>query len=225
MKFHPIIVLEGPDACGKTTWARTFLRETRARYIHLPLRRHMYDHQVMSLTLAAKWSLETPVLIDRHWPSEQIYAGVYRGGSLIQYEAAILDRVMTLIGVTYVVCLLGSIDKMVDAHRKSIEKRHEMYENDDRYRRLVTGYIDWWEGTDTSGADIGYCAKTSGMKMRPLSSHLYNYLEHGTTEMDLAMHVADVCDLAYDLREFSASDSRGLELSSNPRSIVNQCIK
>ena len=204
---QPIIVLEGPDAVGKTTWAREYMRQTGARYLHLVLRKKMYEHQVMSLVLAARWSIETPVLIDRHWPSEQLYAAAYRGGSPISYEAELLDRVMQTLGVTYVVCLLSSPARMLDALRRSCAERHEMYEPDERYENLVCAYHDWWHGTDHTDMNLGYCEGLRGFgQLRPLTSYLYNYETMGRSRQDLEMHVHDVDDLARDAVEESDHD-------------------
>ena len=204
---QPIIVLEGPDAVGKMTWAREYCRQTGARYLHLVLRKKMYEHQVMSLALAARWSIETPVLIDRHWPSEQLYAAAYRGGSPISKEAKLLDRVMQTLGVTYVVCLLSSPARMFDALRRSRAERHEMYEFDQRYKDLVHAYYDWWHGTDYTSLDLGYCEGLRGFgQKRLLTSHLYNYETMGRSRRDLEMHVHDVDDLARDAVEESDHD-------------------
>ena len=197
MKRHPIIVLEGPDAVGKTTWAREYMRQTGARYLHLTLRRRMYEHQAMSLALAVHWSIEKPVLIDRHWPSEQLYAAAYRGGSPLVAEAARLDQIMSCLGVTYVVCLLSSPKRMVDALVESRAKRDEMYEPDERYRDLVCGYFDWWHGTDHTMTNLGHCESLRGFgSARPLMSHLYDYEQMGRTSNELSLHVRDVQDIA-----------------------------
>lgn len=199
MTRHPIIVVEGPDAVGKTTWAREYMRQTGARYLHLPLRRKMYEHQAMSLALAVRWSAETPVLIDRHWPSEQLYAAAYRGGSPISAEAERLDDIMQKLGVTYVVCLLESPKRMVDALIESRAQRHEMYEPDDRYRDLVCGYFDWWHGTDHTMTHLGYCESLRGFgNKRPLTAHLYDYERMGRSCRELEMHVEDVHAFALD---------------------------
>jgi len=199
MTRHPIIVTEGPDAVGKTTWAREYMRQTRARYLHLPLRRRMYEHQAMSLALAVRWSAETPVLIDRHWPSEQLYAAAYRGGSPISVEAERLDGIMQKLGVTYVICLLATPARMFDAFRRSHAERHEMYEPDERYRDLVYCYFDWWHGTDYTRTHLGHCEGLRGFgNKRPLTAHLYDYERMARSRRELEMHVEDVHAFALD---------------------------
>jgi hypothetical protein len=207
MTRHPILIVEGPDAVGKTTWSREFIRQTGARYLHLPLRRKMYEHQAMSLALAVKWSATTPVLIDRHWPSEQLYGAAYRGGSKLDREADLLDRVMVKLGVTYLVCLLSTPERMFEAFRKSHQERHEMYEPDEKYRDLVHCYFDWWHGTNYTQSNLGHCGILRGFEARrPLTAHLYNYEIFGRTQQDFEKHVKDVAGFARDAVESTNHD-------------------
>jgi len=223
MKRHPIIVLEGPDAVGKTTWGREYMRQTGARYLHLPLRKRMYEHQAMSLALAVHWSIEKPVLIDRHWPSEQLYAAAYRGGSPISAEAAVLDRVMSCLGVTYVVCLLSSPERMLEALCRSREERHEMYEPDDRYRDLVCCYFDWWHGTDRTETHLGHCESLRGFgNARPLMAHLYDYEQMGRTSNDLSLHVQDVQDIASAMLEATDFNVQAEDLVRDRMLLLNE---
>lgn len=202
MTRHPIIVTEGPDAVGKTTWAREYQDQTGARYLHLPIRRQMYEHQAMSLALAVRWSAETPVLIDRHWPSEQLYAAAYRGGSPISLEAERLDAIMQKLGVTYVVCLLETPERMFESFRRSHAERDEMYEPDERYRDLVRCYFDWWHGTDYTSTHLGHCESLRGFfNRRPTTAHLYDYERMGGSSQDLQKHVRVVQEFARDAIE------------------------
>ena len=205
---HPIVVLEGPDAAGKTTWANEYCRQTGARYLHLPLRRRMYEHQAMSLALAVRWSCDTPVLIDRHWPSEQLYAAAYRGGSTLVEEAKRLDKLMTVLGVTYVVCLLSSPARMFAAFERAHCMREEMYQPDERYQNLVKCYFDWWHGTAHTETHLGHCESLRGFgNMRPLTAHLYDYERMAATPLDFKYHVMSVHGFACDAIELTEEDA------------------
>jgi thymidylate kinase len=224
MEPHPIIVIEGPDAVGKTTWCDEYRRQTGARYMHLSLRNAMFRHQVASLMRAVHWAEACPVVIDRHWPSEQIYAGVYRGGSPIKKEAADLDRVMTILGVTYVVCLTGTSNDMFQNYVRSKQSRHEMYHADERYREIIHGYMDWWFGTSTCAYDIGYCGETPALEMaRPMSAHLYDMRTMGVPRLELSRHVEHIHDLASSLRDISFRDARYADLVNSKQSILREC--
>jgi thymidylate kinase len=142
---YPIIVVEGPDGLGKTTWAREFVRCYRGRYLHLTLRRQMFAHQVMSLAVAIRWSAKCPVVIDRHWPSELIYSEVYRDGSHLKGEAKKLKEIMALIGVFYVFMLGKSPQTMLKRYRMAKEIRPEMYDCDEKYLQLAKNYQLFYE--------------------------------------------------------------------------------
>lgn len=224
MLHHPIIVIEGPDAVGKTTWARKYCENHGARYLHLTLRQAMFKHQAMSLAIAVRWSRKTPVLIDRHWPSEQLYAAAYRGGSPIAAEAAKLDAVMTALGVTYVVALLSTPEKTFDSLRRMRAERHEMYEPDERYQDLVHAYFDWWHGTDYTQTHLGYCEELRGFgNMRPLTAHLYDYETMGASLPALADHVNTVHDLALDACEAAESDILCQDMLEDQNLLLTQC--
>lgn len=143
IRAHPIIVIEGPDACGKTTLAETICRMWGGRYIHLSYSKDLLRLWRGSLTRAVKLSQFSPVVIDRHWPSEAVYAKVYRGGSLLEAEAVRCDELMKKLGVIYISCLLPTADQMIDAHLKSCLERDEMYAPDERYAQIVWGYQRW----------------------------------------------------------------------------------
>lgn len=220
---HPIIVVEGPDAVGKTTWAREYIRQTGARYLHLPLRRRMYEHQAMSLALAVKWSSKTPVLIDRHWPSEQLYGAAYRGGSHLVREADWLDRVMEKLGVTYLVGLLSSPTRVFESFRRSHSIRSEMYEPDERYQDLVHCYFDWWHGTNYTQSNLGHCGVLRGFEnRRPLTAHLYDYEVHGRTSHDLEKHVREVHNLAKDAVDIADHDVGCQDIFENRQNLFQE---
>ncbi len=200
MRLHPIICIEGPDACGKTTWAREFCRIFSGRYIHLTLRQNMLEHQIASLTLAQRLSEEQPVVIDRHWPSEQIYSGVYRGGTSLRAEGRILDELMTAMGVFHVGCLMSTPIRMALAHREASGKRPEMYEADERILQVANGYHDWWHGSKWCQYDIGHCQAASPMAARTMAATLYDRDVHGQPE-NLPFHIRVTHEMARVWRE------------------------
>ena len=104
---YPIFVLEGPDGVGKTTLALELQQYLGARYIHLTYRfkNKMHKYHYAAIRLAAHLSQHQPVVIDRWWPTEIVYADVYRGGSPFTKHYFKLEHIATQMGVTYVVCL------------------------------------------------------------------------------------------------------------------------
>lgn len=206
---YPIIVIDGPDACGKTTWAQEFCRLFDGRYMHLTLRKKMLEHQVVSLHLASKWALECPVVIDRHWISEQIYGGVYRGGTTIAHEAGRLDYLFTdVVGAVYVIAILKDPVIMAKAHAQSSLVRDEMYVPDQRVLEVARGYYDIWHGTKFCQFDIGYGNTVAPLRARHTQAMLYDYHSMGGTDADLRGHCRDVYAIASARRAFVTADSR-----------------
>ena len=76
-----IIILDGPDCCGKTTLQNFLVKEYNALSMHLtypaPAPMNMLEYQTREMIYAiVQSSLGNLVVVDRHWISEQIYAKV-----------------------------------------------------------------------------------------------------------------------------------------------------
>jgi len=193
---HPIIVIEGPDATGKTTWAETYCKKYSGRKMHLTLRKAMHAHQVAAISLAAQWAKECPVVIDRHWPSENIYAGAYRKGTKLVEESRWTANVMADLGVFYVVALMESPKRMVKAHEETFTARKEMYTPSENYRQVVLGYWDWWFGTNTAGIQTGFCQRHAPACAKHMAAYQYDRDLDGETTKSLENHIFDVNALA-----------------------------
>lgn len=141
MTHHPIVIIDGPDGLGKTTWSREFAQMHNGRYLHLTLRKNMFAYQAMSLSTAIRWSKKCPVVIDRHWPSEIIYSEVYRDGTKLLKEACALEQIMSGIGVYYVFALLETPAQMLDQYREVKTIRAEMYDCDEKYMKLAECFL------------------------------------------------------------------------------------
>lgn len=162
---HPIFIVEGPDACGKTTLCRKLQERIGARYIHMTLRREMFLYQLGSLALAIRWSVQSPVLIDRHWPSENIYAAVYRGGTPLREESAWTRWLCEQLGVFYVACVLRDDERCAQAHAETAETGREMYEPDERILRVAAAYRAWAHGGELGGefAEVAWDSLCGGV--------------------------------------------------------------
>ncbi len=78
-----LLIIEGPDGSGKSTLAKFLTRKLSASYMHMSGHRSLHQGMLEyhSETLAsAKFTLDcgTPVIIDRHWPSEWCYGKTLR---------------------------------------------------------------------------------------------------------------------------------------------------
>jgi thymidylate kinase len=122
---YPIFVFEGPDGAGKTTLALELQKYVGARYLHLTYRfRDKMDlYHYAAIRLAAHLAQHQPVVVDRWWISEILYAEAYRGGSPFIKRHFLLEHIATKIGVVYVACVPGDRDQYLDNYRGLRETR------------------------------------------------------------------------------------------------------
>ncbi len=117
---YPIIVLEGPDGVGKTSLAHSLQEYLGARYIHLTYRfRDKMDvYHYAAIRLCARLAQNQPVILDRWWISEILYAEAYRGGSPFIKRHFLLEHIANCCGLTYVVCLPEDRQQYLDHYMK-----------------------------------------------------------------------------------------------------------
>lgn len=171
--MYPIIVLEGPDGAGKTTLANEIAKWNGGKYLHLTYRfkDRMFDYHTAAIELAAKYAEQQPVILDRWWPSEKIYADVFRGGSKWPLGGRLLDRVALKLGVTYVMCFPRFKNQHLEEFEKLKASGREMYETVDK---VYDEYVKLW-------------AQLEG---RPDWLY-YDIQSHGKNLVDYAQYVID----------------------------------
>lgn len=103
-----LVILEGPDGAGKTTLARAFER-VGFKYVHLGPLKHVKQGLARFYLEAMLPALQgyQPVVLDRSWFSEPIYAEVFREGKtrLCPEDAQMLNRVARRSLAALVLCL------------------------------------------------------------------------------------------------------------------------
>ena len=168
MSKYPIIVLEGPDGSGKTTLAKMLVDEYGFAYRHLTYRfkdrMHLYHWAALELCL--KDAETGPVVLDRWWPSETIYADVFRGGSKWPMMGRLLDRVAMKHGVTYVWCIPSNeeayfkrFDRLKASGREMYDSMQGVYQAYAKLYNELPSRLDMAHyDLDTHGQDLGgYC--------------------------------------------------------------------
>lgn len=123
----PVIILDGPDATGKTTFAS----KIKARYIHSRYCKpnKTWSYHMAIAELALKWSTTSPVVIDRWWPSEMIYSKTFRDGSLIPSARFYLDRIALKHGWSYVFTIPKNKKRYLEFFNKVRNERKELYDD------------------------------------------------------------------------------------------------
>lgn len=128
---YPIIVLEGPDGAGKTSLAKELQKHVGARYVHLTYRwkDKMDLYHLAAIRYCARLAQHQPVILDRWWVSEIMYAEAYRGGSSFIKTHFLLEHIATKLGVTYVACLPQNRDRYIRHYEVLKNTRVEMYDS------------------------------------------------------------------------------------------------
>lgn len=111
MSYKPagVLILEGPSAAGKTTLAQHIRkRYPDTVYVHCTYRfkRLMWHYHLAALRRGLRHSATRLAIIDRQWPSEEIYGHVYRGGTAWPHQGRILQKLILKHAGLHVFCLV-----------------------------------------------------------------------------------------------------------------------
>lgn len=150
--LHPIIVIEGPDGTGKTTLANALRDKIGATYRHLTYRwpKHMYLYHWAAIEQCLKDAQHGPVILDRWWPSELVYAAAFRGGTAWPWMHKMLDRVGLKHRVFYVLAQPDDRASYIQHFERLKGERVEMYDSMTKvydlfkdWRATMTGRMDF----------------------------------------------------------------------------------
>jgi thymidylate kinase len=149
MKQAALIILEGADCCGKTTLGKFLSQEWGAFYFHATASPKLFDaledyhHNIMD-------NIEDniahgPVVMDRFWPSEEVYGSMFRPNSQYNLRKVGMDihqRIVALSGV-YIHCeslrapLVYSQNHKDPAHALSQEQFKTVQEKYQKFFRYL----------------------------------------------------------------------------------------
>lgn len=137
-----IILLEGPDASGKSTLAKHIINKWGGIYMHLTYRfgNKMPLYQMAMLRKALKLSKNQLVIIDRMHISEKIYAEVYRGGTKWPWMIKSFNSFFRLMGFPIVLCVPENLEQGLKWFEKSKGERPEMYSD---ITEVINKYIEY----------------------------------------------------------------------------------
>lgn len=194
-----IFILDGPDACGKTTLQQSFVAQYGAIPIHLTwnkeLAPRMFEYQVEEMQKAIALSKDNLVIVDRHWISEVLYAKVFRGGSPWPLMGRMIDRVWRKHAAVYIMCLphksLLGINAAVDRHEANLDPKHPY--PTEKFQELLREYLDfYYQGMFFRDDFINYTIEYEGRDILKFMSKAITRLELlRQSQFDVALNVDD----------------------------------
>jgi DNA polymerase III delta prime subunit len=190
---NPIIVLEGPDGVGKTTLGQALAKRLDGHYIHLHYRfpKAMWHYHVAAFEWALRIAEDRPVIIDRWWASELVYAAAFRGGSPWPMMGRMLDRAALKHGVTYVLCQPEDKEAYLD-HYHHVKAADE----DVLGSRAVVydRYLDWKARMAGRKDFMTYDMLVEGLR---LNSVIDMIVQRSIFQASVPSHFADRLDRRY----------------------------
>ena len=117
--MNKFFIIEGPDCSGKTSLAKAMCLQLNGVYWHSSgkksLHRCMQDYHTTVLdSIEQNLDLGRVVVLDRHWPTEFVYATVLRPNLLGQYDFRVMTKRTEEMGATYIFC---GDDEVQQRHR------------------------------------------------------------------------------------------------------------
>lgn len=150
-----IIVLEGPDAAGKSTLAKMLHEQYDAvvihaarRYIDFPTspkpRMFHYHWAILLKAIDLAFRQHKLVVLDRHWLSEQVYGSLFRDGGKLPAAGRMFDRVLRRFGALNVICCPTDAKRHLGIYAKNIDGDHPYKLN--QLEKIRIGYLDVLKG-------------------------------------------------------------------------------
>lgn len=190
-----ITIFEGPDCCGKTTLIKELTRdrETKSWYIYTGSRfmRCIPAYHTAIARKAIDLSNDGyDVYIDRLWPSEYVYAGVYRNGTPWPFFGKTIERILPE-NTSYVYCIIKSCSTYMDIMTKELAQgRAELYTSNirkvwDEYRALIEG-VDTLIPVNQRPTHFEYLKMNGGVcNTNPNNTFVYDWTDPNNSISDV----------------------------------------
>lgn len=147
-----LFIVEGPDACGKTTLAKELARDMGGIYWHMTATKHLtgeaqFDYQLNAIeNIRQNLQSGKSVVLDRHWPSEYCYGSILRD---ITWEDVIPIRTaMDALNPYYIYCMDKNAETAMKRHKGLIDDAHPYSE--EQYLAIYDSYMKFIMDKDKS---------------------------------------------------------------------------
>lgn len=157
-----IFIIEGPDCSGKTTLARAMANTLNAAYFHAtfkaaPQSQVAYELNILDNAEICRSVSGLHVVLDRHWPSEQIYGDVLRKKVTPGLNSVFSQCVF--MNVVYVFCT-GDLNRYL----LNVDSDHPY--TDEQYLALQYAYCKLEDSLRRDGGPIfTYNMKAEGVRV------------------------------------------------------------
>jgi hypothetical protein len=165
-----------------------------------------YHNAILLKAIRLAFSEKKLVVLDRHWPSEQVYASVFRNGGQTPRAGRLFDRVLRRYGAVYINALPRSKGDHLKLYLQNRDPQHDYKIN--AFKRVVQAYHDMWWGIDpefmlettdelTPLHDNSYAktlALTGGCMNRWDTIHYDMFKDRPADVIDAALRKLDVAD-------------------------------
>jgi len=135
-----IIIVEGPDNCGKTTLAKSIAYRLNATYWHMTAGKGLVDHDAMALyqlnaihNAIVNVEQGRTIVFDRLWPSDVVYGTALRGR-----PSTPVDQFIELLKphAVYIFCMRANA---IEEHAKNQDPDHPY--DPSVYASIYDGYM------------------------------------------------------------------------------------
>ena len=151
-----LIICEGADNCGKSTLAKKLAEAFHGIYWRLTSGPGLSEHEAMALyqrnaldNAQVNIRLGRVVVLDRHWPSDQVYGPILRGRP--SCDGMVMEDLCEQLDAIYIYCYRANA---VAEQAKHKDPDHP-YE-DGVYQRVLDGCEEFFERLRTTQQVVGY---------------------------------------------------------------------
>ena len=167
-KYKGLIILDGPDACGKTTLAEHLRDNYGAVVFHSTwspeLENRMEKYMLQTMEMAISISQNQLVVLDRLWLSEMVYSHVFRPPSTRVALHTSLSALAFSSGARVIVCLPYDIQTTLNGFESMQKTRGEMYSTMLEVYRVYEGLYNGTFSTGGSNVYIEEIMPIGGLK-------------------------------------------------------------
>lgn len=139
-----VVILDGPDASGKTTLAEKLieLNNGNGEILHATYRfkNKIPTYHGALLRKAYRLSKSKLVILDRLHISEYIYAKVFRDGHTWNWQIPVFNQICKELNIPIIICIPSSVERGIEWFEQTKNTRYEMF---DDMSKVIEEYIKY----------------------------------------------------------------------------------